>query len=150
MPKVKTTPDGYHSVQPYLIFKKAAAAIAFYTKAFGAKERMRMEDKGRIAHAELQIGDSCIMLADENPAIGAYSPEHFGGSPITMQVYVNDCDAVYKKAIAEGGKSEREPADQFYGDRTAGVKDPFGYTWWVSTHIKDVSMEEMEQHTHAK
>lgn len=146
MPNVKTTPDGYHSVQPYLIFKNASAAIEFYTKAIGAKERMRMEDKGRIAHAELQIGDSCIMLADENPAIGAHSPEHFGGSPVSLQVYVEDCDAVYKRALSAGASSEREPADQFYGDRTAGIRDPFGYSWWISTHIKDVSLEEMQQH----
>lgn len=146
MPNVKPIPDGYHSVQPYLILKNASAAIDFYTKAFGAKERMRMEKDGRIGHAELEIGDSVVMLADENAQIGALSAEHYGGSPIMLHVYVNDCDAVYKKALAAGAKSEREPADQFYGDRSAGVKDPFGYRWYLSTHIKDVSLEEMQQH----
>lgn len=146
MPNVKPIPDGYHSVQPYLIFKNASAAIDFYTKAFGAKERMRMEKEGRIGHAELEIGDSVVMMADENPEIGARSPEHYGGSPVSLMIYVNDCDAVYKKALAAGAESEREPRDEFYGDRMAGVKDPFGYTWYVATHIKDVSMEEMKQH----
>lgn len=146
MPNVKPTPDGYHSVQPYLIFKNAAGAIDFYTKALGAKERMRIEKDGRVHHAEIDIGDSCIMMADENPEIGVFSTEHYGGSPISLMVYVNDCDAVYKKALAAGASSEREPADQFYGDRMAGFKDPFGYSWYVATHIKDVSLEEMQQH----
>ncbi len=146
MPNVKTIPDGYHSVQPYLILNDAAAAIAFYIKAFGAKERLRMDRDGRIGHAELEIGDCCIMLADEHPEIGAYSAKHYGGSPVSLMIYVTDCDAVYKQALAAGGKSEREPADQFYGDRTAGIKDPFGYTWWFHKHIKDVPMEEMKQH----
>jgi PhnB protein len=143
----KAIPDGYHSVQPYLYFKNSAEAIAFYTKAFGATERMRMPDKdGRIMHAEISIGDSCIMMADENSAVGAYSPEHYGGAPMSLALYVEDCDAVYKQALTAGAKSVREPADQFYGDRTAGVADPFGFQWWIGTHIKDVSMEEMMQH----
>ena len=146
MPIVKPIPDGYHSVQPYLIIKNAAAAIDFYKKAFGAKERLRMEKDGRVGHAEIEIGDSCVMLADEHPEIGAHSPEHYGGSPVSLMVYVTDCDAVYKQALAAGAKSDREPADQFYGDRMAGVLDPFGYKWYLGTHIKDVSPEEMEQH----
>jgi PhnB protein len=146
MPKVKPIPDGYHSVQPYLIVNNAAAAIDFYIKAFGAKERMRMEKDGRIGHAEIEIGDSCVMLADEHPQIGAYSAAHYGGSPVSLMVYVTDCDAVYAKALAVGAKSEREPADQFYGDRMAGVVDPFGFKWWFGTHIKDVSKEELQQH----
>jgi PhnB protein len=146
MPAVKPIPDGYHSVQPYLIFKSAAAAIDFYTKAFGAKQRLRMEKDGHIGHAELEIGDSCVMLADEHPEIGARSPEHYGGSPVSLVVYVPDCDAVYKNALAAGATSEREPVDQFYGDRMAGVKDPFGYRWHIATHIKDVSVEEMQRH----
>jgi len=147
MPEVKAIPDGYHSVQPYLYFKSSANAIAFYAKAFGATERLRMAGKdGKIGHAEIQIGDSCVMMADEHPSIGAYSPEHYGGVPMSLMIYVEDCDAVYKSAIAAGAKSVREPADQFYGDRTAGVADPFGFHWYIGTHIKDVSMEEMKEH----
>ena len=143
----KPIPDGYHSLQPYLYFKNTPDAIAFYAKAFGATERMRMPDKsGRIMHAEISIGDSCIMMADENADMGAYSPEHYGGVAMSLVLYVEDCDVVYKKALAAGAKSLREPADQFYGDRTAGVADPFGFHWWIGTHIKDVSMEEMQQH----
>lgn len=149
MANVKPIPDGYHSVQPYLILKNAAQAIAFYTRAFGARERLRMENNGRIGHAEIEIGDSCVMLADEHPQIGAYSVEHYGGSPVSLMVYVSDCDAVYKQALAAGAKSEREPTDQFYGDRMAGVVDPFGYRWYLGTHIKDVSKEELEQQSHA-
>ncbi len=143
----KPIPDGYHSVQPYLYFKNAADAIAFYAKAFGATERLRMANKdGRIGHAEISLGDSCIMMADENAAIGAYSPEHYKGVPMSLMIYVEDCDVVYKNAIAAGATSLREPADQFYGDRMAGVADPFGFHWFIGTHIKDVSPEEMQQH----
>lgn len=149
MANVKPIPDGYHSVQPYLILKNAAQAIAFYTRAFGARERLRMENNGRIGHAEIEIGDSCVMLADEHPQIEAYSVEHYGGSPVSLMVYVSDCDAVYKQALAAGAKSEREPTDQFYGDRMAGVVDPFGYRWYLGTHIKDVSKEELEQQSQA-
>jgi PhnB protein len=116
MPTVKPIPDGYHSVQPYLIIRNAASAIDFYKKAFGAKERFRMAKDGRVQHAEIEIGDSCVMLADENPEMGARSPEHYGGSPVSLMVYVTDCDSVYKQALNAGAKSEREPTDQFYGD----------------------------------
>jgi PhnB protein len=145
MANVKAIPDGYHSVQPYLIVKGATAAIDFYKKAFGAKERLRMENEGRIGHAEIEIGDSCIMLADEHPQIGAYGPEHYGGSPVSLMIYVTDCDAVYAQALKAGAKSDREPKDQFYGDRMAGVVDPFGFRWYLGTHIKDVSKEELQQ-----
>lgn len=145
-PQIKPIPDGYHSVQPYLILNNAAAAIDFYKRAFGAKERLRMERDGRIGHAEIEIGDCCVMMADEHPEIGAYSPRHYGGSPVSLMVYVTDCDAVYKQALAAGATSDREPADQFYGDRMAGVVDPFGFKWFLGTHIKDVSVEEMQQH----
>ncbi len=145
-PQVKPIPDGYHSIQPYLIIDNAAAAIDFYKKAFGAKERLRMERDGRIGHAEIEIGDSCVMMADEHPEIGAYSPKHYGGSPVSLMVYVTDCDAVYKQALAAGATSDREPVDQFYGDRMAGVVDPFGFKWYLGTHIKDVSVEELQQH----
>lgn len=146
MPAVKPIPDGYHSVQPYLIIKNAAAAIDFYKKALAAKERFRMEKDGHIGHAEIELGNSCIMLADEHPEMGAYSPAHYGGSPVSLMIYVPDCDSVYKQAVAAGAKSEREPEDQFYGDRMATVLDPFGYRWHIATHIKDVSPEEMKQH----
>lgn len=145
MPAVKPIPDGYHSVQPYLILNNASAALDFYARAFGAKERLRMEKDGRIGHAEIEIGDSCVMLADEHPEIGAYSAAHYGGSPVSIHLYVTDCDGTYQRAIAAGAKSEREPADQFYGDRTAGIHDPFGIRWYISTHIRDVSKEELER-----
>ncbi len=144
MPQVKPIPDGYHSVQPYLILNDAAAAIAFYIKAFGATEKFRMPGPGgRIGHAELQIGDSVVMLADESPQMDAFAPAHFGGSPISLLIYTADCDAVYAQAVACGAEGIRPPADQPYGDRMSGVKDPFGYRWYIATHIKDVSYEEM-------
>lgn len=144
MSQPKPIPDGYHSIQPYLMFKNCADAIAFYTKAFGAKEKFRMPDaKGRIGHAEIEIGDSVVMMADEAPQMEAFSVEHFGGSPISLLIYTGDCDAMYAQALAAGAKSLREPTDQPYGDRMSGVADPFGYKWWIATHIKDVSFQEM-------
>jgi PhnB protein len=138
-------PAGYHSVQPYLMMKSCTEAIAFYAKIFGASERLCMKGPdGRIGHAEIQIGDSVVMMADEHPEIEAFSTEHYGGSPVSLMIYVEDCDATYKLALAAGAKSLREPADQFYGDRMSGVLDPFGYKWWIATHIKDVSAEEMQ------
>ena len=140
MPEVKPIPDGYHSVQPYLMLQNCAGAIVFYQKAFGAKERFRMPNPdGRIGHAELQIGDSVIMMADEAPQVEAFSVEHYGGSPVSLLIYTENCDGMYQQALAAGATSVREPADQSYGDRMAGVKDPFGYKWWIATHIKDVS-----------
>jgi PhnB protein len=136
-----TTPS-YNTLQPYLIVRHCAAALEFYKAAFGARERIRMpRPDGSIAHSEIQLGDTCVMMADENPEIGAFSPEHYGGSPVSLHVYVHDCDAQYQKAIAAGGRKEREPADQPYGDRNAGIRDPFGYTWWVSTPIKSRSKQ---------
>jgi len=147
MPQTKPIPDGYHSIQPYLMFRNCAQAIPFYGKAFGAKEKFRMErPDGRVAHAEIQIGDSVVMMADETPEASAVSVEHFGGSPVSLMIYTEDCDAVYKKALAAGAKSLREPADQPYGDRMSGVLDPFGYRWWIATHIKDVAPHEMAAH----
>jgi PhnB protein len=140
MPEVKPIPDGYHSIQPYLMFKNCAEAIRFYSQAFSAKEKMRMpDDKGRIMHAEVQIGDSIVMMADESPEWEAYSVEHFGGSPASLMLYTEDCDAMHAQAVAAGAQSSREPADQPYGDRMSGVKDPFGYKWWIATRIKDAS-----------
>ncbi len=144
MPQVKPIPDGYHSIQPYAMFKNCAEAIAFYTKAFGAKEKFRMPDaQGRITHAEIEIGDSTIMMADEAPQMDAFSVEHFGGSPISLLIYTDKCDAMYAQALAAGATSVREPADQPYGDRMSGITDPFGYKWWIATHIKDMSVQEM-------
>jgi PhnB protein len=126
-------PEGYHSLQPYLIFKDTAKAIAFYVQAFGGREKMRMNDgKGRIAHAEVVLGDSVAMMADEHPEIEAWSPEHYNGSPINLMLYVEDCDTTYKAALEAGATSLREPANQEYGDRMAGVLDPFGYKWWIA------------------
>jgi PhnB protein len=139
MSQVKPVPDGYHSIQPYLMQKDCAAAIAFYVKAFGAREKFRMPSpQGGIGHAEIEIGDSVIMLADESPQMDAYSPAHFGGSPVSLLIYTENCDGMYRQALAAGASSVREPADQPYGDRMSGVLDPFGYKWWIATHIKDV------------
>ena len=149
---VKPIPDGYHSVTPYLIIgkRKAGEAIDFYVRAFNAKEIMRMPGpEGGIAHAEIQLGDSRIMLADEAPKMDAYSPDHFKGSPVTLFVYVPDVDAITKQATAAGATVIRPVADQFYGDRTAGLADPFGHRWYLATHVRDVSQEEMEHHMHA-
>lgn len=143
---VKPIPDGYHSVQPYLIFNDAAKAIEFYKKAFGAEERFCMKrPDGKVAHAEIEIGDCCIMMSDENPKFQAFSPAHYKGSPISLLIYTGDCDAMYDQALRAGAKSLQEPTDQFYGDRSAGVRDPFGYSWYIATHIKDVSKEDLEK-----
>ncbi len=140
MSQVKPIPDGYHAIQPYLMFKDCAAAIAFYAKAFNAKERFRMPGaEGRIMHAEMQFGDCVVMMADEAPQMEAFGIQHFGGSPVSLHMYTADCDALYAQAVAAGAKSLREPADQPYGDRMSGVVDPFGYKWWIATHIKDVA-----------
>ena len=145
MSQPRTGPHGYHSIQPYLIFKNSTEAIAFYAKIFGARERLCMKDKtGRVSHAEIEIGDSVVMMADEHAEIEAFSAAHYGGSPVSLMVYVETCDETYRQALANGAKSLREPADQFYGDRMAGVLDPFGYKWWIGTHIKDVSAEDMQ------
>lgn len=144
--KVKPIPDGYNAVTPYLIVDGAAAAIEFYKKIFGAKEVMRMPAPGgRIGHAEVKIGDSHVMLADENPDMNARSPKSVGGSPISLLLYVDDVDKTVERAIAAGAKLKRPVADQFYGDRTGGIEDPFGHQWYVATHIEDVSPEEMQK-----
>jgi len=146
---VKPIPDGYHSVTPYLIIDngKCKEALDFYTRAFGAKEITRMSGPdGRIAHAEIQVGDSRVMLADESPKMNAYGPSHFHGSPITLHFYVPEVDARTKQAVSAGAKVIRPVEDQFYGDRTAGLEDPFGHKWFLATHVRDVPMEEMKQH----
>ncbi len=142
----KPVPDGYHSITPYLVVKGAARAIAFYEQAFGAEEQLRMpEPDGRIGHAELRIGDSTVMLADEHPEAGARSPEPVGGSPVTLMLYVDDVDATVARAVAAGARITRPVANQFYGDRNGAVTDPFGHVWFVATHVEDVSPAEMER-----
>jgi len=143
---VKPIPDGYHSVTPYLILNDATAALEFYKKAFGAVELLRMPAPGgRIGHAEIKIGDSPVMLADENLEINARSARTIGGSPISLMVYVPNVDAVVAQAVAAGGKLVRPVADQFYGDRTGGVDDPFGFHWYIATHVEDVPPDELEK-----
>ena len=143
---VKPIPDGYHSVTPYLILHDATSALEFYKKAFGAVELLRMPAPGgRIGHAEIRIGDSPVMLADENLEINARSARTIGGSPISLMVYVPNVDAVVAQAVAAGGKLVRPVADQFYGDRTGGVDDPFGFHWYIATHVEDVPPDELEK-----
>lgn len=143
---IKPIPDGYHSVTPYLIVKGAARALEFYKKAFNATELFRMEGPGgTIGHAEFQIGNSRIMLADESPDMGARSPETIGGSPIGLMIYTEDVDALFKQAVAAGGKQERPVVDQFYGDRSGTLRDPFGHQWTLATHKEDVPPEEMKR-----
>ncbi|TMA65921.1 MAG: VOC family protein [Deltaproteobacteria bacterium] len=144
--KVRPTPKGYHAVTPYLSVKGAASAIAFYKKAFGAKEIMRMPGPGgTIGHAEIQIGDSRIMLADEYPEMNFRSPQAFGGTPVAISLYVQDVDRVVKKAIAGGAKVLRPVTDQFYGDRSGSLEDPFGHVWHVATHKEDIPMKELKK-----
>ena len=148
--KVKPIPEGYGSVTPYLIVQDAANAIDYYKKVFGATERMRMPGPdGKIAHAEIQIGGSYVMLADENPEMGARSPKTVGGSPISLLVYVENVDRTVEKAVAAGAKVKSKVENKFYGDRMGGIEDPFGHQWYVATHVEDVSPEEMQRRMEA-
>jgi PhnB protein len=148
--KVKPIPEGYHSVTPYLTIKGAAKALDFYEKVFGAKEIKRIETPdGKIGHAELQIGDSMIMLADEFPDMGNKSPQSIGGTPVIVQLYVEDVDKVVERAVAAGGTLKKPVKDQFYGDRSGTLVDPFGHVWYVSTHIEDMSAAEMQRRSEA-
>ena len=143
---VKPIPEGYHSITPYLIIKGAAAAIDYYKKVFGAKERMRMDSPGgTIGHAELEIGDSVIMLADESPEMGHRSPKTVGGSPVSVVLYVENVDTVFKRGLDAGGKQVRPVENQFYGDRMGSLEDPFGHIWTVGTHVEDVTPAEMQR-----
>jgi PhnB protein len=146
MKKVSYIPKGYNTVTPYLVVKGAARAIEYYKKVFGATEILRMAGPdGRVGHAELQIGDSRIMLADENPNIGTRSAETIGASPVSLLVYIPDCDKVVHMAVAEGAKLLKPVQDQFYGDRSGFIQDPFGHQWGIATHIEDVSPQEMNE-----
>jgi PhnB protein len=146
---VKAIPDGYEGITPYLICKNAEAAIEFYKKAFGATELCRMGEPGMIGHAEMKIGDSIFMLADEFPDMGALSPETVGGSPVSLYVYVEDVDAFTEKAIGEGLKVLRPVADQFYGDRSGHFEDPFGHKWGFATHKEDLTPDEINERAKA-
>jgi PhnB protein len=144
--KVKPVPDGYPCVTPYLIVDGAVKALDFYHRVFGATERMRMPSPGgKVGHAEIGIGDSVIMLADEHPEMGARGPRAFGGSPVSLHVYVENVDATVKTAVAAGAKVIRPVEDKFYGDRSGTIEDPFGHHWHVATHTEDVPSDEMER-----
>ena len=148
---VKPIPQRYHNVTPYLILSGASDAIAFYKRALGAKEVMRLADPaGKVHHAEISIGDSRIMLADEHPELQALSPKTVGGSPVSIHLYVEDVDATIERAVTAGAKLVRPVADQFYGERTGGIEDPFGYRWFIATHKEDLTIEEIRRRAAAQ
>ena len=148
---VKPIPDGYASVTPYLIVKGAARAIEYYKKAFGATELMRFADpSGRVAHAEIQLGNSRVMLADEHPEMDIRGPQSLGGSAVGLLLYVDDVDAAFDRAVAAGATVNRPVQDQFYGDRSGTLIDPFGHKWTLATHKEDVSDEELQRRARAQ
>ena len=142
----KPVPEGYHTASPYLSVPNAAGALDCYRTAFGAtmKRRLAMPD-GKIMHAEIMIGDSILMLADEFPSHEAFGPEHFGGSPVSIVLYVEYADALYAQALGAGGAALRPIADQPFGDRSGTLRDPFGHRWTLTTHLEDISDEEIER-----
>ncbi len=140
---VKARPEGYHTVTPYLVIDGAAAAIDYYGKAFGATEKFRMPMGDKVAHAEIIIGDSHVMLSDEYPDMNIRGPKARGGATASLMIYVDDVDASFKRAIEAGAKAEREPSNQFWGDRMGSLIDPFGHRWSIATHVEDVSPQEM-------
>jgi PhnB protein len=141
---VKPVPDGYHTATPYLIINGAADAIEFYKQAFDAAEVMRLPGPaGKLGHAEIQIGDSRIMLADENPEMGFQGPKALGGTAVSICLYVEDVDAIFPQALDAGAKQLRPLQDQFYGDRSGTLEDPFGHVWTVATHKEDLTDEEI-------
>lgn len=146
MANVKPIPAGYHTVTPYMTIKNAAKALEFYQKAFNAKELYRLDGPdGKIMHAEIQIGDSKIMLSDEMPGWNAKGPEAYGGTPMSLMLYVDDVDSLFKQAISAGGKEVMALENQFYGDRSGTLRDPFGHVWTLATHVEDVSEMEMKK-----
>jgi PhnB protein len=143
---VKAIPAGHHTVTPYLAVKNGVKALEFYKKAFGAAEMSKLIlPDGRLGHAEIRLGDSVIMMADEFPEYGGKAPDTLGGTPVNIHLYVEDVDAFFKKAVAAGAKERKPVSDQFYGDRSGQLEDPFGHLWWVATHKEDVPPEEMEK-----
>jgi PhnB protein len=147
---VRPVPDGYHTVTPYLIVKGAAQAIDFYKKVFGAVELMRIDTPGgKVGHAEIKLGDSPVMLADEFPEMGASSPQTIGGSPVGLLLYVPDVDAVFARALSAGAKPLFPVEDKFYGDRAGTVLDPFGHKWTLATHKEDVAPDELQRRAKA-
>jgi PhnB protein len=145
MADVKPIPDGYHSLTPYLVVDGAAQAIEYYKNAFGAVELFRMEHEGKVGHAELKIGDSPFMLADECAERGYTGPKAHNGTPVSLMIYVEDVDTVYPQAIAAGGTELKPLENQFYGDRSGTLSDPFGHVWTVATHKEDVAPEEINK-----
>ena len=146
MAKVNPIPEGYHSVTPYLSIKGAAKAIDYYKQVFGATELFRMAaPDGKIGHAEIKIGNSPIMLADEFPEMEFVSPQTLGGSPIGLMIYVDDVDTMFNQAISAGATQVKPLQDQFYGDRSGTLKDPFGHVWTVATHVEDIAPEELQK-----
>ena len=141
----KAIPEGYHSVTPYLTVDDAKAAIRFYEQAFGATEVLRLPMGDKIGHAEVRIGDSMVMLSDEWLEYGKLGPKARGGATATLMIYLEDVDAAYARALAAGATAERPVEDQFYGDRSGSVTDPFGHSWTLSTHVEDVGEEEMQR-----
>lgn len=143
---VKPIPDNYRRITPSLIIQGAAKAIDFYIQVFEATETMRLNGPdGRVGHSELRIGDSIIMLADEYPEMDIRGPKSIGGSPVSLLIYVTDVDATFSKAIAAGSTIKRPVQNQFYGDRSGTLTDPFGHTWTIATHVEDVAPEEMDR-----
>ena len=140
-----TIPEGYHSVTPYLIVNGAEEAIRFYERAFGATEMLRLPMGGKIGHAEVKIGDSIVMLSDEWPDYGKLGPTSRGGATSSLMIYLEDVDAAFERAVGAGGTVERPVEDQFYGDRSGTVTDPFGHSWTLSAHVEDVSEDEMQR-----
>ncbi len=143
MARVPFQPAGYHSITPYLALRDAKSAIDFYRRAFGAELVMKLDmPDGSIAHAEIRIGDSIVMMSEENAEWGSKSPLALGGSPVFLMIYVADADAAFAKALAAGATQVKPVEDQFYGDRSGTLKDPYGYQWTLATHFEDVSAEE--------
>ena len=141
---IKAIPDGYHSVTPYLVMRDAAKAIDFYKRALGATETFRFNaPDGKIGHAEIKVGDSVLMLADEMPDMGYRGPQTLGGTAVSLMVYVEDVDAQFQQAINAGAKVKQPVKDQFYGDRSGTLEDPFGHVWTIATHMEDVSEDEL-------
>lgn len=141
---VKPIPEGYHTVTPHIVVRGAEEAIAFYARAFGAEETVRMPGPGgKLLHAEVRIGDSVVMLSDEFPEMGARSPQSIGGTSGGLMLYVNDVDAAFARAVGAGATAEMPPQDMFWGDRYGKLRDPFGHSWSLATHVEDLDPDEM-------